>query len=210
MIPIGAWVLEEACRQAGERASVTVSVNLSPLQFQLPGLVETLRRAIERADLAPTRLVLEITESVLLMDDAATLATLREFRDLGARIALDDFGIGHSSLSYLQKFPFDRLKLDRSFVAGSSGQRTNAAIIRAVIGLGRDLGIEVVAEGVETLEQLEALAEHGCRYVQGYLFGRPAPAAEAFVRGYAPPSPRWAALDPAASEVEDPRLLAAG
>ncbi len=141
-------------------------------------MVRAVKAALAASGLSASRLMLEITESVLLMDDEQTKATLAELRMLGVRFALDDFGTGHSSLSYLQKFRFDSIKIDRSFVASIGVDQVNATLVRAVVSLGRELGIGVVAEGIENEEQREKLASQGCRLAQGYLFGRPRPARE--------------------------------
>ena len=176
---IGEWVLIEACAQAALAAGdFTISVNLSPAQFRSARVVRAVKAALAASGLAASRLVLEITESVLLMDNEQTKASLAELRRLGVRFALDDFGTGHSSLSYLQKFRFDTIKIDRSFVASIGADQVNAALVRAVVSLGRELGIAVVAEGIETEAQRETLASQGCRYAQGYLFGKPRPARE--------------------------------
>jgi diguanylate cyclase (GGDEF)-like protein/PAS domain S-box-containing protein len=176
---IGEWVLFEACAEAARSAgSFTISVNLSPAQFRTRRVVKAVKGALSASGLSASRLVLEITESVLLMDDDQTKAALGELRGLGVRFALDDFGTGHSSLSYLQKFSFDTIKIDRSFVGASDADQVNATLVRAVVSLGRELGIAVVAEGIETEEQRDKLAAQGCRYAQGYLFGRPGPARE--------------------------------
>jgi diguanylate cyclase (GGDEF)-like protein len=178
---IGAWVLRTACTEAaGWPAPVRVAVNLSPLQFSHgpgPGLAETVAEALVLSGLPGARLELEITESVRLLDDAATLETLHRMRRLGARIALDDFGTGYSSLSYLRAFPFDKLKIDQSFVRGLP-EAESVAIVRAISALGASLGISTVAEGVETQTQLAALVAEGCDVMQGYLFSKPLPAAE--------------------------------
>ena len=178
--PIGAWVLRQACAEASRwEGNLRVAVNLSPVQFRDPGLVAMVREALTLSGLAPQRLELEVTESVLLAASEANVATLHALRDLGVRIAMDDFGTGYSSLSYLQKFPFDTIKIDRSFVARLGEDAHSTAIVRAVIGLGASLGIVTVAEGVETENQWALLRAEGCGEVQGYLFGRPLPAAEA-------------------------------
>jgi EAL domain-containing protein (putative c-di-GMP-specific phosphodiesterase class I) len=132
--------------------------------------------ALASSGLPPHRLELEITESVLLQDNEATLTTLHQLRQLGVRISMDDFGTGYSSLSYLRSFPFDKIKIDQSFVRDLSGKEDSLAIIRAVAGLGRNLGMATTAEGVETREQLGYLRQEGCTEVQGYLFSRPLPA----------------------------------
>jgi diguanylate cyclase (GGDEF)-like protein/PAS domain S-box-containing protein len=176
---MGEWALRSACCEAVRWPhSVRVAVNLSPVQFRNPGLVQAVAGALADSGLEAGRLELEITESVLLQDDQANSAILRELRELGARIALDDFGTGFSSLAYLLRFPFDKIKIDRSFVTGLPHRRESKAIIRAVVSMSRSLGISVTAEGVETTEQLEALRRLGCSDAQGYLFSRPVPAAE--------------------------------
>jgi diguanylate cyclase (GGDEF)-like protein len=171
---IGAWVLRRACAEAaGWPDGVSVAVNLSPVQFTA-GLVETVADALLSAGLPARRLELEITESLLLQDDSAILETLHLLRQLGTRIAMDDFGTGYSSLSYLQRFPFDKIKIDQAFIRQLSERPDSTAIVRAVIGLGRSLGMAILAEGVETAGQLAIL-----QAVQGYLFSPPRPAAEA-------------------------------
>lgn len=176
IIPIDEWVLRQACLAAASWPDdLRVSVNLSPVQFKARDLVGTVRAALQDSGLAPDRLELEITETVMLEDTAATLATLHELRGLGVRIAMDDFGTGYSSLSYLRCFPFDRIKIDQSFVRELGRQRDCDAIVRAVIALGGELGMATTAEGVETPEQLRVLAQAGCSDIQGYLFSRPVP-----------------------------------
>jgi diguanylate cyclase (GGDEF)-like protein len=179
---IGEWVLRRACAQAAAwPEEVSVAVNLSPLQFARDGLVEEVEAAIAEAGLAPNRLELEITERVLLRESADTLAILHRLRGLGVRISMDDFGTGYSSLSYLRSFPFDKIKIDKSFVHGLDAGTDDGeadAIVRAIAGLGRSLGIATTAEGVETVAQLNALVADGCTEMQGYLFSPPRPAAE--------------------------------
>ena len=179
---IGEWVLRRACAEAaGWPAEVSVAVNLSPLQFARDGLVEQVEAAIAEAGLAPSRLELEITERVLLRENADNLAILHRLRGLGVRISMDDFGTGYSSLSYLRSFPFDKIKIDKSFVHGLDAGTDDGeadAIVRAIAGLGRSLGIATTAEGVETVAQLNALVADGCTEMQGYLFSPPRPAAE--------------------------------
>lgn len=173
---IGELVLKEACSAfARIPGDATVSVNLSPVQFRNQNLAFSVLNALASSGLPARRLVLEITETVLLTDDDRTLEILRQLRMLGVRIALDDFGIGHSSLSYLQKFQFDKIKIDRSFVQSSNDGTLNTAIRRAILGLGHDLGIDVVVEGVETPLQRDMLIYEGARYAQGYLWGKPQP-----------------------------------
>jgi EAL domain-containing protein (putative c-di-GMP-specific phosphodiesterase class I) len=171
---LGAWIIARACMDARDwPAEVKVAVNVSPLQFRSGRLIERLTGALSQSGLAAGRLELEITETTLLDDNEATIETLRAIQGLGVKIALDDFGTGFSSLSYLRSFPFDRIKIDRSFVMDLGQRADAAAIIRAILGLGRSLGIPVTAEGVETPEQLAHLQEEGCELAQGYLFSRP-------------------------------------
>ncbi len=178
---LGAWVLRTACAEAarwgGGDGGPRLAVNLSPEQVRQPGLIEVVTAALAETGLPADRLELEITEGVLLHDTSATLATLARLRTLGVGVSLDDFGTGFSSLSYLRRFPFSKLKIDRSFVAGMAGDAGAAAIVRAVTTLGRSLSMRVVAEGIETEEQLALLGAMGCDEVQGYLLGRPGPAA---------------------------------
>ena len=199
---IGAWVLREACREAATWPDdVNVSVNLSPIQFSAGNLVEVVLHALAVSGLAAHRLELEITESLLLQDKGGVVEALHRLRRMGARIAMDDFGSGYSSLSYLQRFPFDKIKIDQAFISRLSEGPNGTAIVRAVIGLGRSLGIAVLAEGVESEEQLEILQAEGCWDVQGYLFSPPQPASHAheLIRSLgspladAPPVPRSAA-----------------
>jgi len=176
---IGEWVLREACREAaGWAHPLHIAVNLSPIQFRhgdLPGLVHTV---LLETGLAPNRLELEITEGVMLEDFSRSLSILRRLKALGVRIAMDDFGTGYSSLSYLQAFPFDKIKIDQSFISNVKSNPQSAAIVRAVIGLAHGLNLPVLAEGVETKDQLEFLAAESCNEVQGYLMGRPHPILE--------------------------------
>jgi diguanylate cyclase (GGDEF)-like protein/PAS domain S-box-containing protein len=179
IVRIGNWVLRKACTDAaGWSQDVDVAVNLSPAQFKNRDLVPSIIEALSASGLTAHRLELEITESVLLQDSEATLATLHKLRGLGIRISMDDFGTGYSSLSYLRSFPFDKIKIDRSFVHELASRGDSMAIVRAVTGLGKSLGISTTAEGVETNEQLALLRSEGCTEVQGYLFSRPRPAAE--------------------------------
>jgi diguanylate cyclase (GGDEF)-like protein len=179
IIPLGEWVLREACVQATSWPSkLSVSVNLSPAQFRNRTLVLSVISALGSSGLPANRLELEITETVLLQDSAATLEALHQLRELGVRIAMDDFGTGYSSLSYLRSFPFDKIKIDRSFVGELGKNNDGLAIIRAVTGLGISLGMTTTAEGVETTEQLDLLRAEGCSQVQGYLFSPPRPAKE--------------------------------
>ena len=176
IVPIGAWVLRQACAEATRwPRQIGVAVNLSPVQLRSPALARTVRAALEASGLAADRLDVEITESVLLHEDEGTLATLRGLREMGVRISMDDFGTGYSSLRYLRSFPFDKIKLDQSFVRDLSGGPEAMVIVRAVAGLGRSLGIATLAEGVETEEQLERLRAAGYAEAQGYFFNRPGP-----------------------------------
>jgi len=178
IVPIGEWVLLTACTTAaGWPNGMKVAVNLSAVQFKSSNLVAAVSAALRGSGLSASRLELEITETVMLQDTASTLATLHEFHALGVSIAMDDFGTGYSSLSYLRQFPFDRIKIDQSFVRELGKQQDCDAIVRAVMALSRALGMATTAEGVETREQLRALALAGCTVVQGYLFSRPVPEA---------------------------------
>lgn len=174
IVPIGEWVLHEACRAAASWPSdVRVAVNLSPVQFRQKDLVGQVRAALAEARLSPTRLELEITESLLLTDSESTIAALHELRAMGVRISMDDFGTGYSSLSYLRSFPFDKIKVDRSFMRDLTTRVDSKAIIQAVIGLGQSLGMQTTAEGVETDEQFAMVRELGVSEVQGFLFSPP-------------------------------------
>jgi diguanylate cyclase (GGDEF)-like protein/PAS domain S-box-containing protein len=179
IVQLGDWVLRRACMDAaGWSRKVGVAVNLSPVQFKNPNLVSSVTAALQASGLPADRLELEITESVLLQNSDGTLGILHELRAMGVKISLDDFGTGYSSLSYLRSFPFDKIKIDRSFVKELTTRDDSMAIIRAVTGLGKSLGIATTAEGVETSAQLELLRREGCTQVQGYLFSKPRPAAE--------------------------------
>ncbi|MFN3676094.1 MAG: EAL domain-containing protein [Sphingomonas pseudosanguinis] len=177
ILQLGEWVLREACFAAALwPAPMTLAVNVSPIQFQLPNLPEIVSRALTDSGLAATRLELEITENVLLHDRAATLQTLHALKAMGVGIVMDDFGTGYSSLSNLRCFPFDKIKIDRSFISGVADDEAARSIVRAIVGLGRSLNLPVLAEGVETAEQHRMVLEEGCPQAQGYLFGRPAEA----------------------------------
>ncbi|WP_200863365.1 putative bifunctional diguanylate cyclase/phosphodiesterase [Lutibaculum baratangense] len=169
--PMGAWVLMEACREAATwPEELRLAVNLSPAQFRGRDLRLDVVVALEASGLAPTRLELEITETVMLQDTGSTLETLHALRRLGVRISMDDFGTGYSSLSFLRRFPFDKIKIDRSFVQDLPDEAGSLAIVKAVAGLGASLGMATTAEGVETPAQLKKLREEGCLEVQGFLF----------------------------------------
>ena len=179
IVPLGEWILRQACIEAASwPANIKVAVNLSPIQFRSRNLVPTVIRSLKEAGLAAGRLELEVTESLLLQDNASTLAMLHELRALGARIAMDDFGTGYSSLSYLRSFPFDKIKIDQSFIRDLSGRQDSIHIVRAIKVLCAGLGMMTTAEGVETDEQLEKISAEGCTEVQGYLFSPPRPASE--------------------------------
>jgi EAL domain-containing protein (putative c-di-GMP-specific phosphodiesterase class I) len=180
IVPIGEWALRQACTAAvAWPEHIKVAINLSAVQFKSRRLADTVFSALASTGLPAHRLELEITESVLLENDEATLATLHQLRQLGVRIALDDFGTGYSSLSYLRSFPFDKIKIDRCFVADLSRTGDDSlAILRAVAGLGTSLGIATTAEGVETEEQLARVRQEGCTEMQGFLFSPPLPARE--------------------------------
>jgi diguanylate cyclase (GGDEF)-like protein len=179
IVPIGEWVIRQACAQAAAwPANIRMAVNLSPVQFRSKNLVSTVVSALTASGLVPNRLELEITESVLLLNNEATLATLHQLRGLGVRISMDDFGTGYSSLSYLRSFPFDKIKIDQSFVRGLAEKPESIAIIRAVAGLGASFGITTTAEGVETQEQLDLMRAEGCTEVQGFYYSKPRPAAD--------------------------------
>jgi diguanylate cyclase (GGDEF)-like protein/PAS domain S-box-containing protein len=182
IVPIGSWVLEEACRQAASlqrmfprTPPLTMSVNLSPLQFAQPDLVGVVSHAVEAGHLATGTLCLEITETVLMDDVTSTLSALSALRGLGVQIAIDDFGVAYSSLNYLRRFEVDSLKVDRSFVEGLGIDRESATIVSAVVGLAHTLGMTALAEGVETQEQMAHVVDLGCDEAQGFFFARPEP-----------------------------------
>jgi diguanylate cyclase (GGDEF)-like protein/PAS domain S-box-containing protein len=179
IVPVGEWVLREACNEAVKwPAEVKVAVNLSPVQFRSRNLVQVVISALAQSGLSPKRLELEITETVFLAETEANLAILHQLRELGVSISMDDFGTGYSSLSYLRSFPFDKIKIDRSFVKDLAKRSDCVAIVRAISGLGRSLNITTTAEGVETIDQLDWLRAEGCNEVQGFLFSPARPAAE--------------------------------
>jgi EAL domain-containing protein (putative c-di-GMP-specific phosphodiesterase class I) len=182
IVDIGAFVLRAACRELAELKrrgkTISIAVNVSAVQFTAPGLVSLVQAELEAAGVEPGRLVVELTENVLLVDSDRQLDIMRRLRALGVRLALDDFGTGHSSLTYLRRFPVDVVKIDRSFVRHIATQTQDRAIVEAVVTLARALHLEVVAEGVEESEDATLLADLGCHRAQGWLFGRPMPAAE--------------------------------
>jgi len=174
IVPIGEWVLRTACAEAARwPAHVHLAVNVSPLQFLQGRLLPAVVAALAATGLEADRLVLEITESALLDNTSANIEVLKALRARGVRVALDDFGTGYSSLSYLRSFPFDKIKIDQSFVRELIGRRDNEAIVRAIISLGAPLDMETVAEGVETAEHLAWLKREGCHFAQGYCISRP-------------------------------------
>lgn len=182
IIPIGRWVIEQACRQAAEwnrrftfHPALTVAVNVSGRQFG-PELIEVVSGALAATGTEPEQLCLEVTESTLIGDADAATATLNGLAEVGVRLSIDDFGTGYSSLSYLRRFPLHELKIDRSFVEGLGRHANDTAIVAATVAMAHALGLSVVAEGVETAEQLEHLRLLGCQEAQGYYISRPAPA----------------------------------
>ncbi len=187
IVALGAWVMNEACRQTaqwtsmqrdtdGDTAGLNISVNVSALQLAEPAFPGQVAEAIAASGLPADRLWLEITESALIRDDDDVVLILQSLRDLGLHVEIDDFGTGYSSLSYLKRFPVETLKIDRTFVDDLDHRSENAAIVRAILGLGDSLGLSIIAEGVERPVQATRLQAFGCRFAQGYLFGRPRPA----------------------------------
>ena len=179
IVPLGEWILRQACAEAARwPKQVTIAVNLSPAQFKSRNLVPMVINALATSGLAAGRLELEITELVLLQETDGAFAILHQLRDLGIRIAMDDFGTGYSSLGYLRSFPFDKIKIDESFIRDLPTKGDSVAIVRAVVGLSSSLGITTTAEGVETKEQLASLTSEGCNEFQGFLYSPPRPAAD--------------------------------
>jgi diguanylate cyclase (GGDEF)-like protein len=179
IVQIGDWIIREACHQAKNwPIDIKVAVNLSPIQFQRGAIVATVVSALGEAELQPDRLELEITESVLLDKTERNLRTLESLRELGVKISMDDFGTGYSSLSYLRNFPFDKIKIDQSFVRSLSQDGRSMTIVSAIAGLGQSFGITTVAEGVETEDQIECLTMKGCTELQGRYYSMPVPANE--------------------------------
>jgi diguanylate cyclase (GGDEF)-like protein len=176
ILPLGEWALREACRNAAQWPDdLKVAVNLSPIQLLAPDIAETIIRILSETGMAPHRLELEITERIFMEDSETTVSILRRLKAFGIRIAMDDFGTGYSSLSYLRSFPFDRIKVDRTFVSDLAARNDYAVIVQAVVSIARAHGMSTTAEGVETAAQHEFLAALGCDEAQGYLFGRPLP-----------------------------------
>jgi len=196
IVPLGNWVLEEACGQMRSwrdryplSGHVSMAVNLSARQFEEKNLIEDVEACLRRTGLQPAALKLEMTESVVMARTSEALVTLEELRRLGIQLLIDDFGTGYSSLSRLQSFPIDLLKIDRSFVMDMEHEDAKAEIVRTILALARTLGLEVVAEGIETSEALHMLRDLDCEHGQGYFFSRPVDgaAAEAWMEN----SPRW-------------------
>jgi diguanylate cyclase (GGDEF)-like protein len=207
IIPIGHWVLEAACAQLAEwaqrpdRSHLSIAVNVSVRQFRHPDFIDEVMTCVRRAGIRPDRLKLELTESLLADHLDAAIAKMRNLKDMGVRLSVDDFGIGYSSLSYLKRLPIDELKIDRAFVKDILTDGNDAAIAGTIIGLCRSLGLEVIAEGVETEEQRAFLHRQGCERYQGYLYCRPLPLAnlEAFMEAH--PGPGAALTPEPSSEV---------
>jgi diguanylate cyclase (GGDEF)-like protein len=179
IVKIGEWAMRKACAEAATWPDdITVAVNVSPIQFREPTLVLTVVNALAAAGLPARRLEIEITEAVLLRDNDATLSSLHQLRDLGVRVVMDDFGTGYSSLSYLRSFPFDKIKIDRSFIKDLSDGSDSAAIVQAITALATNLNITTTAEGTETVAQMDRIRSLGCTEMQGYLFSRPKSASD--------------------------------
>ena len=182
IIQIGEWVLQRACMDIARcPGKPCISVNCSPLQFKNLDLVDRVRNALDCAGLEYNRLKIEITESALMQNDELTMHLLQSLREIGVQLSMDDFGTGYSSLSYLEKYPLNYIKIDRSFVTPLNGTLGNSAVVRAIIAMAKSLNMRTIAEGVETVEQLEVLRQLGCDEAQGYYFGKPTPAEIAFL-----------------------------
>jgi EAL domain-containing protein (putative c-di-GMP-specific phosphodiesterase class I) len=179
IVAIGEWVLKEACQQhlawVEQGVSIRMAVNISAVQFQQRGFCTLVKQIIEECGIDPQYLELELTESVVMTNAEHTVQTLTELRGLGVKLAVDDFGTGYSSLSYLRKFPLDRIKIDQSFITSIGSTPANQAIVRAILALGNSLGLEVIAEGVENIADLDCLIAQECNEVQGYYFAKPLP-----------------------------------
>ncbi|WP_297990010.1 bifunctional diguanylate cyclase/phosphodiesterase, partial [uncultured Anoxybacillus sp.] len=181
IIPIGEWVIEEACRQMkswNEQTgrSLRISVNISPKQFLKENFVEHIHSVLQNTPLPPRQLDLEITEGVAVFKEQYTIHKLQQLKQLGVHISIDDFGTGYSSLSYLRKFPIDRLKIAKPFIDGITEEKEDVAVVKAIIVLAKNLKLRVIAEGVETLQQLDLLRSLQCDEIQGYVLGKPLPA----------------------------------
>ena len=178
IVPVGTWVLQQACCQAvawqrSGTATLRLSVNISALQFQRGDLPETVRQVLAESGLAPELLCLELTESMLMIDTTHAQQRLEELRDLGVSLSLDDFGTGYSSLAYLSRLPVQELKVDRSFIHRLYKTPSDTAVVNTIIAMAQELGLELVAEGVETQEQQQHLLSRGCTTIQGFLFSTP-------------------------------------
>ena len=187
IVPVGEWVLRTACGQLKlwqneGKPAVRMAVNLSAREFQGTNLLQGVTRTIEDVGIDPAWLELEITESTIMQHGDAAIFTLRKFREMGMALALDDFGTGYSSLSYLKRFPIDRLKIDRSFVRDIETDPDDAAIVRGIVALAHSIGLRVLAEGVETLAQMQLLQQCRCDEAQGYYFSKPVPADQVFAQ----------------------------
>jgi EAL domain-containing protein (putative c-di-GMP-specific phosphodiesterase class I) len=184
ILPIGQWVMQTACAQLKEwennhlTRELTLAVNVSARQFRQPGFVNQVRGLIEETLINPSRLKIELTESTVLENVADTITKMHALKQFGVRFSMDDFGTGYSSLAYLTQLPLDQLKIDQSFVRNIGTKSSDSMIVQTIIGMANNLGIEVIAEGVETGAQRDFLWEAGCRLYQGYLFGRPVPVKE--------------------------------
>jgi EAL domain-containing protein (putative c-di-GMP-specific phosphodiesterase class I) len=180
ILGVGRWVLRQACAQAAtwhqKGYATSISVNVSMRQLASPDLVAHVEEALAESHLHPGSLTIEVTESVLMRDADATVAHLQRLKDLGVLIAIDDFGSGQSSLTYLRRFPIDELKIDRSFIAAIDGSRESVALLHTLVELGHTLGLSIVAEGIETCSQLDGLRSERCGFGQGFIFARPQPA----------------------------------
>jgi EAL domain-containing protein (putative c-di-GMP-specific phosphodiesterase class I) len=202
IIPMGEWALRRACADmaAGNLPGV-VAVNLSPVQFKQTDLAETIQSILIETGVSPSRLEVEVTESTMMDDQNGALRTLRKLKSMGIAIAMDDFGTGYSSLATLHAFPFDKIKLDQSFVRKIPQDSSAMVIVRTILALGKSIGVPVLAEGIETEEQLRFLADEGCKEGQGYLMARPVPldrilpaVANIMQRAAATPAPAAAAV----------------
>lgn len=179
IIPVGAWVMHEACQEAAKwDNNLFISVNASAVQITAPGFVDMVRAALNDSGLSPARLEIEVTETAMLDDSGNARETLKTLRDMGIRIALDDFGMGHASFAYLLAFPFDKIKIDRKFISEIAWRPESRTIVEAVAGMAHKLGIEVLAEGIEEVDQLVIAKIAGCELGQGLLLGEPRPANE--------------------------------
>lgn len=187
IIDVGRWVLDEACRQAADWRTrghqLTMSVNVSVRQLETDAFLDHVREALAGNEIEPGALILEVTETTLMRDTAATIRRLQLLKEIGVLVAIDDFGTGYSSLAYLRQFPVDALKIDRSFVTGMADSTESAALVHTLVQLGRTLGLDTLAEGIEEHWQLEGLQREHCDLGQGFLFARPltSEALEAFL-----------------------------